>query len=144
MKALLESEELGSDLLSFTAKQPGIGAREFHCALPCFGAGVGEEDAIEAGTLSQAQREFRLTFVIEEVRRVDKLAALFGDGFFDHGMAIAEGVDADSAEQVQIAIAFFVDDVNASPTDKEDGVAIVSLQKEFRFCCANLIEFGQL
>jgi hypothetical protein len=83
-----------------------MGARQLHCALPGFGAGVGEEDAVEAGALGEAQREFRLSLVIEEVRRVDERAALAGDGFFDNRMVIAERVDADAAEQIEIASPF--------------------------------------
>ena len=83
VEALLEGEELGADLLAFAAQQAGVGARQLERALPGFGAGVGEEDAVEAGALGEAQRELGLALVVVEVRGVDERAALRGDGLFD-------------------------------------------------------------
>ena len=97
-----------------------MGARQLQRAFPGFGAGVGEEDAVEAGALGEAQREFGLTLVIEEVRGVDERAALAGDGFFDCRMAVAERVDADAAEQIEILRTVLVNDVNAFAAHKED------------------------
>jgi len=70
--------------------------------LPSFGAGVRKEDAVEAGGRSEAQRELRLALVIVKVRGMNERAALAGDGFLDDRMAIAKGVDADAAEQVEV------------------------------------------
>ena len=66
-----------------------------------------------------------------------------GDGFFDDGMAVAEGVDADAAEQVEILRTVLVDDMDALAADEEDGVAVVGGKQEPAFRGANLIEFGQ-
>ena len=75
----------------------------------------------------QAQREFGLSFVVEEVRGVNERAALFGDGLFDCGMAVAKRVDADAAQQVEIAVAVFVDEVNALAAHKENRIALIGL-----------------
>ncbi len=122
VKALLEGEKLGADVRAFAAQEAGVGARQLERALPGFGAGVGEEGAVEAGALGEAQREFRLALVIEEVRGVDQRAALAGDGLLNRGMVIAERVDADAAEQVEVAIAVLVDDVTPSPSTKRIGL----------------------
>ena len=103
VEALLEGKKLRADVRAFAAQQAGIGARQLERALPGFGAGVGEEDAVEAGALGEAQRQFRLALVIEEVRRVDERAALARNRVLDRRMVIAERVDADAAEQVEIA-----------------------------------------
>jgi hypothetical protein len=58
-------------------------------------------------------------------------------------MVISKCIDADAAEQIEVAIAFFVDDVNALTADEEDGVAVVGRKQKLRFRGANLIEFGQ-
>ena len=50
--------------------------RQLQCAFPRLGAGVRKEGAIHAGALGQPQRQLRLPFVIEEVRRVNQRAAL--------------------------------------------------------------------
>ena len=80
VKALLQRQKLRADLLAFAAQQAGMGARQLQRAFPRFGAGVGEEDAIQPGALGQPQRQFRLTLVIEEVRGVNERAALVRDG----------------------------------------------------------------
>ncbi len=105
VEALLEREKLRADRFAFAAQQAGMGARQLQRAFPGFGAGVGEEDAIQAGALGEPQRKLRLALVIEEVRGVDERAALLGDGLLDRRMAVAERVDADAAEQIEIALA---------------------------------------
>ena len=105
VEALLQGEKLCADRLAFAAQQAGVGAGQLERAFPGFGAGVGEEDAVEAGALGEAQRQFRLALVIVEVRGVDERAALASDGFFDGRMAVAERIDADAAEQIEIAFA---------------------------------------
>ena len=104
---------------------------------------LAEEGAIEAGPLGEAQRKLRLALVVVEVRGVDERAALAGDGFFNHRVVVAERVDADAAEQVEISSSVLVDDVNALAADKEDGVAVVGGKQQPGFGGANLIEFVQ-
>ena len=74
---------------------------------------------------------------------MDERAALAGDGRFNDGMAVAEGIDADAAEQIEVAIAVLVDDVHALTPHKEDGVAVVGGDEQPGFSGANLIEFVQ-
>ena len=120
VEALLERKKLGADGLAFAAQQAGMGAGEFQRAFPGFGAGVGKEDAVEAGTLGETQSELGLALVIEEVRRVNELAALLGDGLFNRRMPVAERVDADAAEQVEVLRTVLVDEVDTpSPPRRE-------------------------
>ena len=83
VEALLEGKKLCADIGAFAAPESGIGAGKLERAFPGFRASVGEEGAIEAGALGETQSELRLALVIEEVRSVDELAALVGDGFFN-------------------------------------------------------------
>ena len=143
MEALLEGEKLCADGLAFCPQQAGVSAGKLERALPCFSAGVGEEDAIEAGAFGKAQSEFGLALVIEEVRSVDELAALLGNGALDDRAPVAESVDADAAEQIEVADAVLVDDVDAFAVCEQNGEALIGGEQEFGLRCANLIEFGQ-
>ncbi len=58
VEAVFEGEDLGADLFAFGAEQAGVGAGELERGLPGFGAGVAEEDAVEAGDLGEALGEF--------------------------------------------------------------------------------------
>ena len=49
---------------------PSVGARQFHGAVRDFGAGVGEEDAIEPGERGELLRERGLIAMVEQVRNV--------------------------------------------------------------------------
>ena len=71
---------LGADVLAFGAQQAGVGAGELECGFPGFGAGVAEEDAVEAGDLGEAERELGGAAVVEEVDGVDERLRLRGDG----------------------------------------------------------------
>ena len=72
---------------------------------------------------------------------MDQRAALAGNGLHNRGMVIAERIDADAAEQIEIAIAVLIDDVNAFTAYEENGAAIVCGEQQPRFRGANLIEF---
>jgi hypothetical protein len=56
-------------------------------------------------------------------------------------MVVAECVDADAAEQIEIAIALLIDDVYAFAAYEEDGAPVVSGEQQPRFRGANLFEF---
>ncbi len=66
--------------LAFGAQQTGVGAGELERGLPGFGAGVAEEDAVEAGDLGEAEGELGGAGVVDEVRGVDERGGLRGDG----------------------------------------------------------------
>ena len=72
VEAVLEREELRADALAFGAEQAGVRAGELERGLPGFGAGVGEEDAVEAGDLGEAEGELGGVRMVEEVARVDE------------------------------------------------------------------------
>ena len=143
VKALLEGEELCADADAFTALEAGVGAGQLHGALPCFRAGVGEKGAVKAGLFGEAQGELRLALVEVEVRGVDERAALAGDGFNNDRVIVAEGVDADAAEQVEVLRTVLVNDVNTLTRHEENGVAVVGGDEQPGFSGANLIEFIQ-
>ena len=115
-------------LLAFAAQQSGMRARQFQRAFPRFGAGVGKEDAIHARALRQPQRQFRLSLVIEEVRRVDQRSALVHDGSLNRRMPVAQRIHADAAQQVEILRTALVNQVHALAADKQDRVPFVGLK----------------
>ena len=51
---------------------------------------------------------------------MDELAALLGDGLFDGGVRVAEGVDADAAEEIEVACAVFVAEIHAFAARRRD------------------------
>ncbi len=57
-----------------------------------------------------------------------KRAALIDDGPFDRGMAVAQRVHADTAEQVEVVVALLIDDKNDFASYEEDRIAFVGLQ----------------
>ncbi len=125
VEALFQGQELRSDILAFAAQQARVGAGQLQCAFPRLSAGVGEEDAVQPGALGEAQRQLRLPLVKEEVGSVDQRAALVDDGAFDGGMTVAERVHADAAQQVEIVVAVFVDEMYALAANKQNRVAVV-------------------
>jgi len=74
-----------------------VRASQLERALPGLGAGVGKEDAIQAGAFGEPLRQLSLTLVIEEIRDVDERAALLRNGFNDGWMGVAQRIDADAA-----------------------------------------------
>jgi len=67
VEAVLKGEKARADLAACGAEPASVGAGEFECGLPGFGAAIGEEDAVEAGDLGEAEGELGGAFVEEEV-----------------------------------------------------------------------------
>ena len=67
MKALLQRQEPGANVLAFVAQHTGVRAGQLQRSLPCFSTAVGKEDAVKSGTLGEAKCELGLTLVKVEV-----------------------------------------------------------------------------
>ncbi len=87
-----------------------------------FGAAVGEEGVGEAAPLAEAMGERGLVFVAVEVRGMEAEGGLIGNGADDAGVGVAEGIDADAGDEVEIAAAGGIGDVAAfAAVDGEGG-----------------------
>src|ERR1700722_9849368 len=130
MKAVLQREELCSKMFALAALHTRMGASQFQSGLPCFCSAVREEGAIHAACFCQTQGQLGLSFVEEEVRDVDQLSALFGDGILNRRMAIAQCVDANTAQQIEIAVAVFVDKVNTLAANEQNRIPLIGCKQQ--------------
>src|SRR5207253_2427220 len=90
VKALLDGEEPGADLLALGPQYPGVSAGQLQSCLPGFGARVAEEDAVEPADLREAQSELCCVLVIEEVGGVEEAFGLAGERCLDRRVCIAQ------------------------------------------------------
>src|SRR6202522_3930374 len=118
-----------------------MSACQLQCSLNRFRAGVRKEGAIEAGALHEQSCELCLPFVIEEIRSVNQLTAFIDDRPLNRRMAVAQRIDADAAEQVEIMLAILVNDVYAFAAHKENWVAVICVQQQFALSSFNLFQF---
>src|ERR1039458_8511245 len=112
VEALLENQEFGSDLPAFLAQDSSVSARQLERGLDGFSARVGKVNAVHAGESGNSLGQIRHLIIEVVVGGIDQRATLPGDGFFNHLAAVAERVDSDAAEQVEIAIAVLVDQMH--------------------------------
>ena len=100
--------------------EPGAAgpAGELERGLVGLGAGVAEEDTRVVGPAEEADEALGqgdLWLGGEEVGHVAERAELGGDGLDEGGVGVAEGVDGDAAEQVDVLLAVGVPHVRALP-----------------------------
>src|SRR5271157_945491 len=143
VKALLKGDKSCADLLAFAAQESGVRAGQLERAFPGLSAGVGKECAIKAGTLGKPLRQLRLALVEKQIRNVNEGAALFQNCICDGRMGVAQRVDADAAQQVEIAIALFVDELHELAANEVNGVAAICGKQKPCFGGLNLFESGQ-
>ena len=132
MKAMIEREELCADLRALAATGSGVESRQLQRSFPRFRAAVRKEGPVHARHLREAGGKFCLAAVEEEIRDVQQLFALFRNGLFDCRMTIAQRVDTDSAQQIEVAVSLVVNKVHAFAADEQDGIALVGLEQELR------------
>src|SRR5271167_4546603 len=95
-----------------------------------FGPGIAEQHAPREGGGDDALGEPLLLCNRIMVRDMDQGARLGGDRRAEPGMAVAEGVDGDPGEGVQVAAALGVNEMAALAADKGDRCALVVLDQE--------------
>ena len=69
------------------------------------GPRIGEEAALQSAHLRQPLGQRTLILVIVEIRRMDQQPGLFADDFGQARMGVTERVDADTGDEVQVALA---------------------------------------
>ena len=141
MEALLERQKPGADAGAFAAAQAGVSARKLQRTFPRFSARVGEKDSIQSGAFGETQSQLRLSLVIVEIRGVDERTALAGNRLNDCRMVVAEGVDANAAEQIEVLRTVLVLDVDPFTVHEQNRAPIVRGKQQTGLRGANLFEF---
>src|SRR5258706_2669436 len=133
MKGVLHGEDavLGGGLVWRIRGSAGAEAGEFQSAVGSFGATVGEKDAAHAGDFGELAGERALVSVVIEVAEVDGARGFTADGFYYSRVGVAESVDGNTAEKVEILFSGRVIDVRAIAMGEDNGLALVGWEEKF-------------
>ena len=116
-----------------------IAPRKLQAGLDGLRAAVAEERARQSRELRQPLGDLALQRVKEQVRAVDHLARLLGDGVGEPLVSVTERAHADAGEQVEIFASLRVEHAHALAADQHDWRAPVGLDDMFRLELANAI-----
>src|SRR5438034_275289 len=133
VKGIFQREQAPLGFVAVVVFNPRQGTRQLQSAFPGFSSAVAEKCLVEAGDLRQPLRQFRLILVVEEIGNVNQPAGLLFQSARDRRMRVAQGVYANPAEKIQIALAARVPQVHAASASKQHPLAIVSGQQQFLF-----------
>ena len=75
--------------------------------------------------------------VKEEIRNMNQPSSLALDRRLDGRMLVAERVDSDSTQEIQVPLALRIPEIHAAPALKKDGLTLVSRKQELRFHAAD-------
>src|ERR1035438_1152590 len=120
------------------------GAGQLERSFPGLGAAVAEESAVKPGDFGQQPRQFRLILVEEEIRNMNQPASLTLDRRLDRRVVIAERINSDSTQEIQIPLATRIPEIHAAPAYKKDRLALVGGKQELRFHAGNRSEVHAL
>ena len=104
-------------------------ARQLDRTFDGFGAAVREKHAIQARELDEFLGEPSLVLVAVEVRNVDQFGGLVTNRLHDSRVRVAERVDAQAGDEVEVLLPLEVEEENSFAALKGDRVAVVSLEK---------------
>ena len=135
MKRILHGENarLCIRLAALFAVRLREGAGEFERAFPSLGAAVAKESAVKPRDAGQQPRKFGLILVVEEIRNMNQTAGLTFDRRLNGRMVVAERIDSDSAQEIQIPLALGIPEIYPAPALKKDGLALVGGKQELGF-----------
>ena len=108
-----------------------VETRELQRAFDGFRSAIGEENAIHAGPLGELQRKRALESVVVQIREVNCASRFAADDFDDARMGMAERIDGDSAEEIEIFFAGGIKDVAAAAVGQYERRAFVGREQEF-------------
>src|SRR5437016_7927966 len=108
-------------------------ADELDCAFDRLGPAVREENTLKTRQSAQLLSEAPLIFVVVEVGDVDELCGLVADGLDDTRVGVADRIDAQAGDEIQIAAPIQVKQKDAFPASKSYRITIVGLKKAAAF-----------
>ena len=115
-----------------------IGARQLQRAIHRFGTAIGKENAVEPGPFGQFARERRLIRIVKEIRKVNGAPGFAPDHAHQARMRVAERIDGDSAEKIQIFASPRIIEAAAAPVREHHGRPPVRIHQVARFVAADL------
>jgi hypothetical protein len=115
----------------FAAGLSGAEAGEFQGAIGGFRTAIGEKDAVHAGDLGELAGQRALIGVVVEVGEMNGASGFAANDFDDAGMRVAESVDGDAAEKIQVSFAGGIKNVAAAAVAEDEGLALVGGQEKF-------------
>src|ERR1019366_4524323 len=133
MKRVLHGKNAPLRLVAVPIVHLRKGAGELERSLPGLGAAVAKESAAKPGDLRQQPREFRLILVEEQIGNMNQPAGLPLDRRLDGRVVVAERIDSDTTQEIQIPLATRIPEIHAAPANKKDGLALVGGKQELRF-----------
>ena len=133
VEGIFESDNAPLGFVSVGIVDPREGTGQFQRAFPGLGAAIAEENFFQAGNLDELLRQIGLELVEKQVRDVNQLSRLALQYRFDRGMSVAERVDAQAAEEVEILLALRVPQIDALAAGEQDILAVVGRQQHFGF-----------
>jgi hypothetical protein len=107
-----------------------IEASELESAFDRFGAAVREKHAVHTGPMGKLAGQRTLERVVKKIRKMDRASRFAADDFDDARMRMAEGVDGDAAEKIEIFLAARIIDVAAAAMGEDNGLALVRGHKK--------------
>src|SRR5713101_2520044 len=116
----MKRTQRGDDLKRAVAVAPAPLARDLDRCLVGFRAGVAEEDTRWKRELHQPARQLDLRFRVVEVGRVDERLGLACHGRRHLRVGVAEQVDGDAGDQVEVLVAGVVVDEAALPANERN------------------------
>ena len=133
VKRILQGQQAPLGFVSVIVLGARVGSRHLERAFPCFGSAVTEKCLVQAGDLGQPSRKFSLELMEKKIRYVDQTSRLAFQRRLNHGMSVTQRVDPDPAEEIEIALASRVPEIDATSPLKQNALAVIGRQQQFRF-----------
>src|SRR5262249_5407144 len=85
-------------------------------------------------------RQRGLVFVIVEIGSVNKTSGLITNRLHDSWVCVAQRIDSNSRNQIEVLLALYVVEVNTLPALEDHRVAVVGLQNVAAFQVGDLLK----
>src|SRR5215470_17183112 len=106
-----------------------IESSELQAAFDGFRAAVRKEDAVHPGDFGELLGKRALEFVVKEIGQMNGATGFAANHFDDIGVSVAEAVDRDTAEKIEIFFPVGIENVRPAAMRKDERLALVGWKK---------------
>ena len=138
-RAAMEATQRRDDLRFLRVERMRVFARDLDGALVRLRTGVAEERPVESRELHEFRCGICLRLCIVEVRAVDHLACLTADGLNERRIGMAEHIDGDAAEEVEVFVPIHIIGIGSFAVVENDLVTAKDRQVVHRILSKNLL-----
>src|ERR1700693_1182770 len=129
VKSILQRQQSPLGFVSVVVLRARVDQRHLQRALPGLGPAVAEKCLVQSVDFGESFREFRLELMEKKLRPMNQPHRLSLQRGLNDGMSVAQRIDPNAAQEVEVALALRIPEIHAATALEEHALPIIGRQQ---------------